>query len=104
GGAVWVLRREPLVYLIVRVEYDLGPGGVQVIPQRLELRQDLHTRRIRHRAEAGMVPVGERAQRWVGGEIGAKPLLLRRIDPHVDGRVEHDDVPAAELVAVVPVP
>src|SRR5438132_6300056 len=49
-----------------------------------------------------MVPVCQGAQRRVGGEVGAEQLLLRRGDPHVYARVEHDDVPAAELVAVVP--
>ena len=52
-----------------------------------------------------MVPVGERARRRVCREVGAQPLLLRRAG-HAAARlgavaVERDEVPGAQVVAVV---
>src|SRR5438034_3443925 len=35
------------------------------------------------------------------GQIGAQPALLRRARAHVDVRVDHHDVPRAQVVAVV---
>src|SRR6185503_13430808 len=49
-----------------------------------------------------MMPVREGATRRARGEIGTQPLLLDRADAHVDGAVQHDDVPVAEVVAVEP--
>src|SRR5207249_4485537 len=52
-------------------------------------------------AEAGVVPIGERALLGTGREIGAQPLLLRGPCAHAEVRVERDDVPLAHVVAVV---
>ena len=52
-----------------------------------------------------MVPVRERAEVAVGGEVGAQPALLRRTPCAADDRavaVQDDDVPRAEGVRVPP--
>src|SRR5439155_13610948 len=49
------LRREALVHLVVRVEHELGPGRVQIVPERLD--RIVHGRPCR--AEAGVMPDGE---------------------------------------------
>ncbi len=56
-------------------------------------------------AEQRLVPVGESACRWVRLEVRAQPFFLRR--PGVAAAnfrtfaVQHDDVPGAQLVAVI---
>ena len=60
------------------------------------------------------MPICQRAHAWVGGQVGFEPLLLVAADSaptaafvrRMDGRalrVQGDDVPAAEVVAVVDV-
>ena len=53
------------------------------------------------RAEASVVPVRQRATRGVRGEVGAEPALLERAGAHVQVRVQRDNVPVAQVVAVV---
>jgi len=48
------------------------------------------------------MPVGEGTALRARGEIGAEPLLLRPAGMPVDVAVQDDDVPIAEVVAVVP--
>src|SRR6266516_1105540 len=52
-----------------------------------------------------MVPVGKNARRGRSGEVGAQPLLLWGADPtatHLRAvRVQRDEVPRADVVAVV---
>src|SRR5262249_41170258 len=65
----------------------------------------LHIIAMKTRAEARMVPVGQRTGRRVRRKIGAQPLLLRR--PSLAAAditavaVDHDEMPGAEIVAVV---
>src|SRR2546427_5343449 len=51
-----------------------------------------------------MVPVGDRAPLCARGEIGPQPRFLRRAGAHVDVAVQRNDVPGAEIVAVVAQP
>src|SRR6185295_2563177 len=57
------------------------------------------------RREAGMMPVGEGASAGMSGEVRRQPLELRRAGSAAANigavRVEDDDVPGAELVAVI---
>ena len=83
----------------MRVDDDLDTRRVQRVPQRA----DVGVGRILG-IEQWVVPVGDGTARRMGGEVGAQPLLLGRARRRGDGRaaaVEHDDVPTAEVVAVV---
>src|SRR5437899_12140529 len=53
------------------------------------------------RGEGRTVPVRKRALSGIRGKLGPEPQLLRRPDGHGDPIVEHHDVPAAQIVAVV---
>src|SRR5256885_16235204 len=48
-----------------------------------------------------MMPVGEGAQARVCREVAPEPLLLRRAGIHGDVAVQDDDVPGAQLEAVI---
>src|SRR3954454_9711343 len=56
-------------------------------------------------AEARVVPVGQRACRRMSVEVLAQPLLLRGANATAPdlgaGGIEHHDVPAPEVIAVV---
>src|SRR5439155_8861960 len=57
--------------------------------------------------EAGLVPVGQRALRGMGGEVGPQPLLLLRALAAADVvavGIEDDNVPGARVVAVPALP
>ena len=103
SGAVGVLRPESLVVVLVSAEDDIRAVVGQRLPDRLH--EGLVAVR-RAGAEPRMVPVRQRAGGGVGGKIRAQPGLLRRSGAAAaDGRavaVERDDVPRADLVAVVP--
>ena len=73
--AGWVLRREPLVLVVVPVDHEVGAGGVEVAPERADRRV---VRVHGPGREARLVPVGERALAGVGGQVGLQPLLLGR--------------------------
>ena len=96
-----VLQREALVHVGVPVQDDVGSVVVEVLPERghAAVRPDAAGRVER------FVPVRELARAGMGGEIGAQPRLLRRPGPAAADlnavRVQHVDVPAAEVVAVV---
>ena len=92
------LRREPLVVVIVPHHHHFRPGLVQCLPQRS--RADRPTPAY-PRGEERLVPDGERALLRAGGEIGAEPLLLVRTRGHRLVVVQRDDVPGAQIVAVV---
>src|SRR5581483_7069114 len=102
GVAVRVLGGEPFVDVLVAGEDDLGAGVVERGPER---RHVIRAAMLAARTEAGMMPVGERAAGWMGGQIGAEPTFLRRsrvaAADFVAVRIEGDDVPAAEVVTVV---
>ena len=101
GVSVRILRREALVVVRMAVEDDIGTGGVEVLPERTG-----DVRGAGCRREERVVPVGERAGRRVGGEIGLQPLLLQRAEAAGDDDagvvgVESDEVPAADVERVV---
>src|SRR5207249_128173 len=95
----WVLRRESLVAVFVAVHDYLGAVLVQRIPQRLICRVAGDDGAG---DEARSVPVSEGAELGVGREVGAQPLHLRRTRRDVDLAVDGEDVPGAQVVAVVP--
>src|SRR5436190_16033346 len=95
------LRCEALVVVVVAREDHVRSGCIEVRPERADRRIVA----VWPRAEAGMVPVRERAEVAVGGEVGAQPALLRRTPCAADDRavaVQDDDVPRAEGVRVPP--
>ena len=100
GDARRRLACEPLVKGVMRVHHDVDPRAVQHVPQRPDRRVGVVLR-----VEQRMVPVGERTTRGVGGEIGAQPLHLGRRGGGRDqagaAAIQDDDVPGAEVVAVV---
>src|SRR5581483_6853372 len=102
GRPSGVLRREALVQVVVAGQHDVRAGLVERLPDRLHLSAIA----VLARAEARMVPVGEGTGGGMGGEVIAQPALLRRARltaAHLGAiAVDHDDVPRAESVAVVP--
>src|SRR5207244_12739678 len=102
-GASRVLGREPLVVLHVRVDDQLGPGGVEIVPERLHGPRWGEGRRGR-RVEARVVEQRQLALLGARREVRLEPRLLRRADGrgHVGVvAVQYDDMPGAEVVAVV---
>src|SRR5882724_7968769 len=91
------LRGEPLVVPRVRVQHHVGVRGVQVVPQRQHRRADGGRAGVKRR----QMPVGERALRGGGGQVRLEPQLLRRTRRHGGRAVQRDDVPGAQVVAVV---
>src|SRR3989454_577962 len=98
GSAIRGLECEALVVVLVSRQDHVRPGLVQRLPQRLRLRLAAVGRA---RAETGVMPIGERADLRVRGEVGTEPALLGGARAHVQIRVQRDDVPGAEIVAVV---
>src|SRR5881275_78686 len=72
GPAVRRLEREALIVVLVSRQDHVRPGFVQRLPQRLRLRVAAVGRA---RAEAGVMPISERAELGVRGEVGAHPKL-----------------------------
>src|SRR5690606_3453026 len=97
GVAVGVLRREALVVVVVAGEREVDARLVSHPP---ELAQ-VAVAAVRPGAEAGMVPVRDGAGRGVRGEVGREPRELLGAGLDVDLAVQRDDVPGAEVVAVV---
>src|SRR5205807_6786167 len=96
-GAVGRLGGKAFVVVVVADDHQLGARGVEVAPG--GARHRVHGDGAR--AEQRVVPVGQGARPRVRGQIRLEPLLLRRSRPHRDVRVQGDDVPGAEVVAVV---
>ena len=69
-----VLRREPLIVMIVARQHDVGTGCLEGSPEGVGtgIIGMQHTR-----AEPRMVPVGEDAGRRMGGQVLLEPALLR---------------------------
>ena len=100
--SVGILRSETLVVVIVAVEDDFSASGVQRVPKRLHLEVIAV---LSTRAEQRLVKVSEGTELRVLGQVLAQPLLLlRACSATSDLRtfaVQYDDVPLAEIVAVV---
>ena len=98
GRAGRRLRREAFVGVLVTVDDDIRAGLVQVGPDRVPgvviPVQD-------PRAVLGLVPDRRGALRRARGEVGLEPLLLGRAGAGIDVVVDDDDVPGAEVEAVV---
>ena len=62
---------EALVVVVVAGQHDVRARVVQGLPERCS-----RVAAVVPGAEARVVPVGERAGRWVGGEVRAQPALL----------------------------
>src|SRR4051812_20281072 len=71
--AGWRLWRKPLVNVVVGAQNQVGIMIVQRLPEWLGV-----TCGAAARAEQRYMPVGQRAEVRVGGEIGLKPFSLRR--------------------------
>ena len=111
GLAERVLGHEALIVVVaVRVEDDVGVRVVEIGPERGAVGPVAQGPRVPSRD----VPVGQRADARVSGQVGLQPFLLVAPDPTTaralrrarDGRalgIERDDVPVAEVVAVVSV-
>ena len=95
------LGREALVGVVVAAVDELGAVLVEQLPER---------GRLRERAVGGpgaparVVPVGAHAASGVGGEVLLEPLVLlgarAAAADQLAVAVQHDEVPAAEVVAV----
>ncbi len=97
--SVALLRRKPLVDVLVPRQHDLHAGGVQ----RIEERPHLPVAAVgRTRVERRIVPIRDRAQAAAGlREIRLQPEVLRRPGGDVDEAVERDEMPAPVVEAVV---
>src|SRR3954452_13742688 len=89
-------------------EDEVGAGGVQRLPQRPRLTRPA-TLLGGQRAEQRVMPEGQRAVAAVPREVARQPPLLGRALVAAAGhggarRVQGDDVPRAELEAVVATP
>ena len=93
------LRREVLVVVAVAVEDEIGPAGVQRVPERLD------GTGVAAGGEERVVPVGQRAPTGVRGEVGPEPGLLRRALMAAADlgalRVQRDHVPCADVPGIV---
>ncbi len=76
---------------------------IQGVPERPDGREGGRSGAA-HGGVERVVPVGQPAQAWVAGEIVLEPLHLRRGGRLRDVAVERDDVPLAQIEAVVPLP
>src|SRR5437763_4495352 len=100
SGPVGLLRREPLVVVLVAAEDQGRAPVVEGVPERSD------RGRAGGAAEERMMEVSKGALVGVGGEVAAEPGLLRRASRAGDRRalgvrVEGDHVPRADVVAVV---
>ena len=99
------LGGEALVMVHLTVEHHVRSRGVQCIPQHLRLRGAGPARGGRGE-EPGLVEQGHGAELLIRRQIGPEPQLLLRA--HRIGHrgatvgVEHDDMPLAQVEAVVP--
>ena len=71
--AVRVLRREPLVVVVVAVQDEVGAGVVQDVPER----RDRRVVAVLAAAEPRLVPHRERAPGVAAAQVLAEPLELR---------------------------
>src|SRR6267143_3001397 len=95
------LRCEALVGVLVSADHQLHAAIIQHLPG------GLHARGAAMRsagAEARVVDVGDRAGRPRSGEIALQPRELSGSGRDVYPAVEGDDVPRAEVVAVIALP
>src|SRR3954468_10311998 len=107
-GAIGVLRLQALVEVLVPGEHEVRAGVVERLPEGDRLLGPAPFL-ARERAEQRVVPEGQGARPAVAGEIRGEPLLLRRPEAAasryvVAVGVQRDDVPRADLEAVVAAP
>src|SRR5215208_6236660 len=70
-----VLRRKPLVVVLVAREHDIGVEVVQRLPDRPHR---VGPAMAGSGAEERVMPVGQRARGWLRRQVLAQPLLLGR--------------------------
>jgi hypothetical protein len=108
--AICVLRGEPFVIMFVTREDHIGVEVVKRLPDRLHLRATSVPAAV---VEEGVMPVGYGAGRRKSFQVFTKPFLLLGTlvagwgavpeEPRVRAfAVDHDNVPRAEVVAVIP--
>ena len=97
GRSIRILRREALVVVVVPVQHHISACRIEVSPQLL----GRSVVSVLSGAEAGLVPVRERAGIGMRGQVGKQPPFLRRARADGDLRVERDHVPGADVPAVV---
>ena len=101
GDALGRLRREALVAVVVALQHHVDAAVVERLHDRLDLRE---RRVLGVRREVRLMPVGDRAQARMRGEIGLDPVeqrrrrAVRRVD--IAGVVDRDEVPGAPVEAV----
>src|ERR1700732_887869 len=99
---VRILRREPFIIMIVAVKNQRGVSGVEVLPEGLNLRI---ISMFCAGTEKGLMPVCETTGGRMCLQICAQPVLFRRTGLAATDfcalTVQHDDVPRADLVAVI---
>src|SRR5437660_6438426 len=103
GHAVGRLRREPLVQVLMPIEDEVGPGRVQARPQLAVGGGRPDSARV-GREEQRLVPDGELTLLGARREIAREPRHLRRERGARQIVVQHDDVPVAQVVAVIAEP
>ncbi len=102
GSAIRILRSEAFVIVVMSVDDYVGVGLVENVPQRF------HKQVVAVGAagtEKRLVKIGEGARYGMRGQIFAQPFALNGIRVASARRhtfaVQDDDVPRAELVAVI---
>src|SRR6266436_659434 len=106
GLSVRVLWREPLVGMFMPRQNKVGVRRVKVFPELLQFRMP-RVALEESAAEQRMVTIGEYASVGVLREVLLQPGVLRRAcvaAPQAPGaaiRIQHDDVPNAQIIAVV---
>src|SRR6478752_146708 len=104
GLAVGILRREPLVVVVVPVDDDVDAAVVERVPDVQHVRRLAQVLPVRARAEHRDVPVGQHARRVMRRQVVLQPLHLLRPAAGVDRAIQRDDVPGPEVVAVIALP
>ena len=74
GFALRILRRKPLVIVVVPIDDDTGFGGVQILPEGLHFEI---IAMFRAGTKQRLVPIGKRAYGRVRPQIRAQPFFLR---------------------------
>src|SRR5687767_6527778 len=97
-----ILREEALVVVVVAAQNEIDAGVVEYRPDRTHFRDSLP---VRGREER-LVEIGHRAKLTMIRQILAQPcqLLVLLSSRPADGElaVQHDHVPVADVIAVVP--
>src|SRR4029453_13887938 len=92
------LTSEPLIAVLMAAQDHVGAGLIEVVP---EAPERAPAPLMGPRGEPGKVPVGQDAALGGGDQVGPEPALLGRPRSVVEAGVQRDQVPAAQVEAVV---